>query len=289
MAQGVSLIFGTMPHFSKSHRAIANYIKENPDKAAFMTASKLGTTVGVSESTVIRFAMFLGYKGYPEFQDDLCKYIKGKLTSVQRIEISNQLMNTQNLIDEIFEADIAGIKETAAEIVKSDFEAAAEIVANARKLYIVGLRSSRALADFMGFYFNLMLKEVCVIKNSGESDIYDNLLKVSPEDAVILISFPRYSTGIVEAAKFAKERGAKTVVITDSSLSPLLKYATVSLFAKSEIVSFADSLVAPMSVINALIALVSMKKKDELEKSLHELERVWSEHGIYERNDGATE
>ncbi len=290
MQANISRIFeGTLPHSSKSHKAIAEYIKDNADKAALMTASKLGASVGVSESTVVRFAMFLGYDGYPEFQEDLKKYMRTKLNSVQRIEFSTHTMNTQNMLSEVFDADIASIKETANEINRAEFENAADIIVSARKLYIVGLRSSRALAEFMGFYFNLMLPNVSVIKNSGESDIYDNLLKVSPDDAVVLISFPRYSTGVIEAARFAKERGAKTVVITDSSLSPLLKYATTSIFAKSEIISFADSLVAPMSVINALITAVSFRKKGELEKSLYELERVWSKYDIYEKADGKDE
>ncbi len=287
MPINISSIFdGTLPHSSKSHKALAEYIRANSDKATLMTASKLGAAVGVSESTVVRFAMFLGYQGYPEFQEDLRKYMRAKLTSVQRIAISSSLMNTQNMLDEVFERDIANIKATSNEISREEFEEAADTIVNAKRIYIVGLRSSRALAEFMGFYFNLMLPGVSVIKNSGESDIYDNLFKVTADDAVILISFPRYSAGITEAARFARERGANTIVITDSSLSPLLKYADTSLFAKSEIVSFADSLVAPMSLINALIAAVSMKKKADLEKSLSELERVWSQYDVYEKTDG---
>lgn len=273
------------PTFSKGQKYIARYIIEHYDKAAFMTASKLGGIVGVSESTVVRFASELGFEGYPELQKALQEMIRNKLTSVQRIEVSTDILGDGDILDKVFNSDIDKIKKTLAEISREDFNGAADAIASARKIYIFGVRSAAALASFIGFYFNLILDNVKLIHTTSDSELFEQILHVGPEDVVIGISFPRYSSRTVKAMKYSSDRGATVISITDSDLSPLYQYSNYNLLAKSDMVSFADSLVAPLSLVNALIVAVGMKRQDEVYDTFAELERIWDEYEVYEKAD----
>ena len=272
-----------LPKFSKGQKRIAQYINEHYDKAAFMTASKLGATVGVSESTVVRFAMELGFEGYPQLQRELQELIRNKLTSVQRIEVSGGQIGNNEVLEKVLNSDIDKIKRTLAEISKTDFYSAVDAISEASTVYILGVRSASALADFLGFYFNLILKNVKLVYTTGVSEMFEQMLHISPEDVLVGISFPRYSSRTVKALKFASDRGAKVVAITDSKMSPLIPYSQYCLLAKSDMASFVDSLVAPLSLINALAVAVGNKKRDEVCSTFSELENIWEEYEVYKK------
>lgn len=264
---------------SKGQKLIAEFILKHYDKAAFMTASKLGTSVGVSESTVVRFANEIGYKGYPELQDSLQDIVKVKLTTVQRLEISN-LISTDNALKGVLKADMENIRATLEKINEKTFDDIINAIFEARNIYIIGLRSSNALAEFLAFYLNLFLENVHSL-NQGYSDIFEQMIKLNKDDLIIGIGFPRYSQKTIEALDFAKERGSKVCVITDSLLSPLAARADYSLIAQSNMASFVDSLVAPLSVINAMIVAVGMKKKDQIGEIFGTLEEIWKKHDVF--------
>lgn len=268
------------PRLSKGQKLIAEYILKHYDKAAFMTAAKLGSSVGVSESTVVRFANELGYEGYPELQKALQELIKNKLTTVQRIELSNDFITQDNALKGVLKSDIENIRATLEKINYQAFENSVNSIINAKKIYIVGLRSSTALADFLGFYLNLILDNVKIV-SYGMSEIFEQMLSLSEEDCVIGIGFPRYAMRTVEVLTFAKSRNADVIAITDSVLSPLATRADNTLIAESNMASFVDSLVAPLSVINALIIAVGLKKKEKISKTFSDLETIWQEHQIY--------
>ena len=279
----LSVIQGSMGSFSKGQKLIARFILDSYDKAAFMTASKLGRTVNVSESTVVRFAAELGYDGYPAMQKAMQEMIRSKLTTVQRIEVSYDRLGTQDVLEKVVQADIEKLRMSLAELSREDFTAAVEAIVKARRIYILGARSSTALADFLTFYFKLIFDNVCQVQASLASDMFEQLLRVGEGDVVIGISFPRYSTRSVRALEFARDQGATVVAITDSELSPLYDTANYRLLAKSDMVSFADSLVAPLSVINALIVAVGRKKSDEVTATFQRLEQIWDEYQVYEK------
>ncbi len=264
----------------KGQKLIAEYILKHYDKAAFMTAAKLGASVGVSESTVVRFANQLGYEGYPELQKALQELIKNKLTTAQRIELSNDFIIPNNALKGVLKSDIENIRATMEKINYEAFESTVNSILNSKKIYIVGLRSSAALADFLGFYLNLILDNVKIV-SYGMSDIFEQMLTLGEGDCVIGIGFPRYAMRTVETLNYAKSRGADVVAITDSVLSPLATKADYVLIAESNMASFVDSLVAPLSVINALIIAVGLKEKDKISKTFTELEQVWQEYQIY--------
>jgi DNA-binding MurR/RpiR family transcriptional regulator len=274
------LIQVKFPRLSKGQKLIAEYILKHYDKAAFMTAAKLGNSVGVSESTVVRFANELGYEGYPELQKALQELIKNKLTTVQRIELSNDFITQDNALKGVLKSDIENIRATLEKINYQAFESAVDSIINAKKIYIVGLRSSTALADFLGFYLNLVLDNVKIV-SYGMSEIFEQMLSLSEDDCVIGIGFPRYAMRTVEVLTFAKSRDADVVAITDSVLSPLAARADYTLIAESNMASFVDSLVAPLSVINALIIAVGLKKKEKISKTFSNLESIWQEYQIY--------
>jgi DNA-binding MurR/RpiR family transcriptional regulator len=268
------------PRLSKGQKLIAEYILKHYDKAAFMTAAKLGSSVGVSESTVVRFANELGYAGYPELQKALQELIKNKLTTVQRIELSNDFISQDTALKGVLKSDIENIRATLEKINYSAFENSVKSIMKAKKIYIVGLRSSTALADFLGFYLNLILDNVKIV-SYGMSDIFEQMLSLSEDDCVIGIGFPRYAMRTVEVLTFAKSRNADVIAITDSVLSPLAARADYALIAESNMASFVDSLVAPLSVINALIIAVGLREKDEISKKFNDLEGIWQEYQIY--------
>ena len=272
-----------MHTFSKGQKRIAIFILESYDKAAFMTASKLGKKVNVSESTVVRFAAELGYDGYPDMQRSLQKMIRNRLTSVQRIEVTNDRLGDQDLLSMVLQSDIEKIRLTLEELDRDSFEKAVDAIVSARKLYIIGVRSCAAMATFMSFYFNLIFDNVVKVSATTASEVFESLLRVGEGDVVIGVSFPRYSSRTVQAMNFARSRGATTIAITDSEVSPLSPISTYTLKARSDMASFVDSLVAPLSLINALLVAVSRKKNDDLANTFEDLEKIWEEYGVYEK------
>ena len=279
----LSVIQNSMPTFSKGQRLIARFILESYDKAAFMTASKLGKTVNVSESTVVRFAAELGYDGYPSMQKALQEMIRNKLTSIQRIEVANDRIGNQDILSMVMQSDIEKIRMTLEETDRASFRQAVDAILSAHRIYILGVRSAAALADFLGFYFNLIFDNIVLVHTTSASEIFEQLLRVGPEDVVIGISFPRYSSRTVKAMRFAKDRGANVIALTDSEVSPLAEAATETLLAKSDMASFVDSLVAPLSLVNALIVAVGRRRNEDVEQIFADLEQIWSEYGVYEQ------
>lgn len=279
----LSVIQNRMSSFSKGQKLIARFILESYDKAAFMTASKLGKTVNVSESTVVRFAAELGYDGYPSMQKALQEMIRNKLTSIQRIEVTNDRIGNQDILSMVMQSDIEKIRMTLEETDRDEFSASVDAILEARKIYILGVRSAAALADFLGFYFNLIFDNIVLVHTTSVSEIFEQLVRVGPQDVVIGISFPRYSSRTVKAMRFARDRGANVIALTDSEASPLSEIATETLLAKSDMASFVDSLVAPLSLVNALIVAVGRRRNKDVERIFSDLEQIWSEYGVYEQ------
>lgn len=279
----LTLIQENMHTFSKGQKRIAGFILESYDKAAFMTASRLGKKVGVSESTVVRFAAELGYDGYPDMQRSLQKMIRNRLTSVQRIEVTNDRIGDQDLLSMVLQSDIEKIRMTLEEVDRESFERTAEAIVSARKIYIIGVRSSASIATFLTFYFNLIFDNVVEVSANTASEVFERLLRVGEGDVVIGVSFPRYSSRTIQAMSFARDRGATTIAITDSEASPLASISTYTLKARSDMASFVDSLVAPLSLVNALLVAVSRKKNDDLAHTFQTLEDIWEEYGVYEK------
>ncbi len=274
-----------MPHFSKGQKLIANFILNSYDKAAFMTASKLGRTVNVSESTVVRFAAELGYDGYPSMQKALQEMIRNKLTSIQRIEVSKDRIGNQDVLSMVMQSDIEKIRLTLEETERTTFNEAVQRIAGAKRLYILGIRSASALAEFLTYYFRFMFDDVICVETSAMSETFEQILHIKDGDVLIGLSFPRYSKRTVKAMRYAKDRGATAIAITDSKASPLAEIADVSLLAKSDMASFVDSLVAPLSLVTALIVSVSRIRSEKLEHNLSHLEQIWQEYDVYERTD----
>ncbi len=268
--------------FSKGQRVIAKYILNNYDKAAFMTAGKLGRIVGVSESTVVRFAAELGYDGYPSMRKALQEMIRNRLTSVQRIEVAKSMIDDTDLVKSIIGSDMQNLQATLELLEHDSFNKLVDSIVEAKNIYIVGMRTSTSLATFLGLYLNLLRDNVNVVHDTAASEIYEQIIRISTGDLFIGISFPRYSSHTVDAMQFAKKMGAKTAAITDSSASPLNGIADVCLHAKSDMVSFLDSLVAPMSLINAIIVAVGIRNKERVSETFERLEKIWSEHDVYE-------
>ena len=279
----LTAIQDNMSSFSKGQKKIAGFILESYDKAAFMTASRLGKRVGVSESTVVRFASELGYDGYPDMQRSLQKMIRNRLTTVQRIEVTNDRLGDQDLLSMVLQSDIDKIRQTLEELDRESFNRAVDAIVSARKIYIIGVRSSAAIASFLNFYFNLIFDNVVLVSASTASEIFESLLRVGEGDVVIGVSFPRYSSRTVQAMRFARDRGAATVAITDSEASPLIPISQYLLMARSDMASFVDSLVAPLSLVNALLVAVSQRKNDELARTFRTLEDIWEEYNVYEK------
>lgn len=279
----ITKIQSELPSFSKGQKQIARFILEHYDKAAFMTASRLGVTVGVSESTVVRFATELGYDGYPHLQRALQEMIRNKLTSVQRMEVAGDRMGGRDVLQTVLHADTDMIRVTLDEIDRDAFQGAVDALMGAKRIYILGVRSSSALASFLGFYFNLLFENVTLVHTNSVSEIFEQVLRIGPGDVLFGTSFPRYSKRTLSAMKYARDRGARVIALTDSQLSPLARVADHVLLARSDMASFVDSLVAPLSVINALIVAVGMSRRDEIEQTFNKLERIWEEYDVYEK------
>ena len=278
----LSIIEVNMHTFSKGQKRIANFIEEHYDRAAFMTASKLGQTVGVSESTVVRFATELGYSGYPKLQKAMQEMIRDKLTSVQRIDVTTNRIGNNNVLDAIMNQDIDKIRRTLEETSHEDFDKAVKSIVKARRIFIFGVRSTASLAQFLGYYFGLIFDNVRVITDTSKTHTYEQLFRIDERDVMIGISFPRYSTMAVESMTLARDRGANVIAITDSMVSPLVSASDEVLIARSDMASVVDSLVAPLSLIIALIVAKIKKKKEEVTETFKELEKVWNHQGVYD-------
>lgn len=271
---------------SKGHKKLVQYITDNYDKAAFMTASKLGETVGVSESTVVRFATEIGFKGYPELQKELQRMIKSKLTAVQRMEVSSNLIGEQDAIKKVLNGDIELIRKTLDSVSSSEFSKAVETINSAKRIYILGVRSSAALASFLYFYLNPVFENVVLVDTSSASEMFEQMFRISENDVCVAISFPRYSKQTINALRFINDRGTKIIAITDSDESPIAEYADTLLVAKSDMVSVVDSLVAPLSLINALVVAVTFSRREEVYNNFNKLESIWDEYQVYDKADG---
>lgn len=272
-----------MPTFSKGQRRIASYITEDYDKAAFMTASKLGKTVGVSESTVVRFAVELGYDGYPSMQKAMQEMVLNRLTSVQRLGIANDRMCARDVVATVLQTDAEKLRQTADTVNRDDFQHAVQAILKARRIYLLGVRSAAALANFAGYYLNYMFQNVQVITTSGCGEMFEKLVNVSGEDVVLAFSFPRYSSTTLKGTQYCRSVGATVIGITNSYASPIAQVSDYVLVAKSDMVSFVDSLVAPLSVVNALLVALSNGREDALKRHFDTLERVWEEYNVYEK------
>ena len=265
---------------SKGQRRIANYITDNYEKAAFLTASRLGEEADVSESTVVRFAIMLGYDGYPALQKSLQELTKNKLTTLQRLDITSEI-HMVNVLSNVLKSDMMSIKYTLDGLDQGTFLKVVEEMLTAKRVFILGVRSASLLVEFMGYYLNYLLDDVHVV-TSGVADIFEQLIKLNEDDVLIGISFARYATRTLEGMEMAKRHGAKVIAITDSEVSPLCKYADISMFAPSETTTFVDSLVSPLSLINALVVAISINKKSEVTNHLTMLEKIWDQYDIYQ-------
>ncbi len=266
---------------SKSHKAIATYITDHYEQAVFMTAAKMGMTLGISESTVVRFASGLGYDGYPEFQKALEEWVKNKLSSVQKIDVKYGKSTQSEILTSVLNSDINKIADTIENLDPTAFEMAVDTILNARHVYIVGIRSCEPLADFLSFYLTMIRGDVILVRTTSVSETFEQMIRVTTEDVVIGISFPRYSMRTLKAMEFARDRNAKVIAITDSVHSPMNMYSSCNLLARSDMVSIVDSLVAPLSVINALVVAMCLKRPQEVKKNLEDLEQAWGNYQVY--------
>ena len=273
------------PTFSKGQRRIAKYITESYDKAAFMTANRLGKTVGVSESTVVRFAVDLGFDGYPSMQKAMQEMVLNRLTSVQRIEVANNRIGDQDVVSMVMQSDMEKLRQTGESLSREEFNAAVNAILNAKRVYILGVRSAAPLAEFLGYYLNYMFNNVHVITGCGTSEMFEKIVGINEKDAVVAFSFPRYSSATTKGAQYCRSTGATVIGITDNRESPLGQSSDHVLCAKSDMVSLVDSLVAPLSVVNALIVAIASKRQKELQRTFESLERIWDQYNVYEKQE----
>lgn len=270
---------------SKGQKRLADYVTENYDKAVFLTAARLGEVVGVSESTVVRFATQLGYKGYPGFQKALEELVRNKLNSIQRMEVTYGRISQPEILETVLQSDIEKIKLTLTGIDQKAFELAIDTILSAKRIYVVGIRSCAPLASFLCFYLNLVCENVTAVNTNSSSEIFEQLIRINEEDVIIGISFPRYSMRTLKALEFASNRKAKVITLTDSVHSPMNLYSSCNLIARSDMASIVDSLVAPLSVINALVVALCMKKQKEVVNTLETLEQIWGEYQVYSKDE----
>ena len=271
------------PSFSKGQRRIAQYITEAYDKAAFMTASRLGKTVGVSESTVVRFAVDLGFDGYPSMQKAMQEMVLNRLTSVQRMEVANDRIGDQDVVSMVLHSDMEKLRQTEETISRDEFSASVNAILKAKRVYILGVRSVAPLANFLGYYLNYMFNNVHVVSGFSAGEMFEKIVGVNSEDVVIAFSFPRYSSSTTKGARYCRSAGATVIGITDSRLSPLGQCSDHILIAKSDMVSLVDSLVAPLSIVNALIVAIASRREKEISRTFANLERIWEEYDVYEK------
>lgn len=279
----LSMVESLMPTFSKGQKRIAQYLTESYEKAAFMTANRLAQNVGVSESTVVRFATELGFDGYPSMQKAMQEMVVNRLTSVQRIEVAHDRIGDQDVLSMVLHSDMEKLRKTGETVDRVEFQSVVDTLLNARRIYILGVRSVAPLANFLGYYLNYMFDNVQIVTASGSSAMFEKIVGIGKEDAVVAFSFPRYSTSTAKGAQYCRSTGATVIGITDSRLSPLGQNCDHVLVTKSDMVSLVDSLVAPMSVINALIVALASKRQQALSETFDKLERIWEEYNVYEK------
>lgn len=277
----IELIKQSDSKFSKSQKKLAEYITNHYDRAAFMTAAKLGSLVNVSESTVVRFASDLGYEGYPEFQKALRELIKNKLTPIQRMEITSSKLGDEDIFKKVVQSDIEKLKQTLDKVDGKNFEKAVDALANAKTVYILGARTCFSIASFLEVYLNMLLDNVKIITANSASDVFEQMYRINNHDVLIAISYPRYSQRTFNGVQFASERGARIIAITDSEASPIVPYAESPLIAECDLANFVDSLVAPLSLINALIVALVMRNKEKAVQAFESLENVWDKYHAY--------
>ena len=273
------------PKFSKGQKKLADFIRLDYDKAAFLTAARMGEEVGVSESTVVRFAMALGYDGYPEFQRALGEMLRMKLNSIQRMEVTYGRISQGEILATVLHSDIEKIKLTMEAIDHETFETAVNVILNARRIYVIGIRSCAPLASFLCFYLHLVCDNVIEVNTSSPREIFEQMIRINEEDVIIGISFPRYSMRTLKALEYASNRKAKVITLTDSVHSPMTIYSSCNLIARSDMASIVDSLVAPLSVVNALVVALCMKKQKEVITTLETLEEIWDEYQVYNKDE----
>ena len=281
----LDLLKERQPTFSKGQRLIAKYITQDYDKAAFMTANRLGKTVGVSESTVVRFAVDLGFDGYPSMQKAMQEMVLNRLTSVQRIEVANNRIGDQDVVSMVIHSDMEKLRQTDETISRDEFASAVNAILQAKRIFILGVRSAAPLADFLGHYLNYMFRSVHVITGCGTSEMFEKIVGINADDVVIAFSFPRYSSATTKGAQYCRSTGATVVGITDNRESPLGIYCDHVLCAKSDMVSLVDSLVAPLSIVNALIVAIAAKREKELHRTFEALESIWDQYHVYEKQE----
>ncbi|MBE6923144.1 MAG: MurR/RpiR family transcriptional regulator [Ruminococcaceae bacterium] len=281
----LDIIKQRQPKFSKGQRLIAKYITEEYDKAAFMTANRLGKTVGVSESTVVRFAVDLGFDGYPSMQKAMQEMVLNRLTSVQRIEVANNRIGDQDVVSMVMHSDMEKLRQTGETLSREEFNAAVNAIINAKRVYILGVRSAAPLAEFLGYYLNYMFNNVHTVTGCGTSEMFEKIVGMDSKDVVIAFSFPRYSSATTKGAQYARSTGATVIGITDNRESPLGLSSDHVLCAKSDMVSLVDSLVAPLSVVNALIVAIASRRQKELHRTFESLERIWDQYNVYEKQE----
>lgn len=279
----LTILQSRMPEFSKGQRRLAQYILDFYDKAAFLTASRLGKAVGVSESTVVRFAVELGYDGYPSMQKAMQEMVVNRLTSVQRMEVANDRIGGQDVVYKVLQADMDRLRRSVEMVDRNEFQAAVDAVLKAKRIYILGVRSTAPLANFLGYYLNYMFRNVHIVTASGASEMFEKIVGVGQEDVVIAYSFPRYSSTTLKGVQYCRSTGAKVIGFTDSRLSPLGQNCDHLLLSKSDMASLVDSLVAPMSLTNALIVALAARREKELAETFDALEHVWEEFNVYEK------
>lgn len=279
----IALLQAKASTFSKGQRLISRYIQEEYDKAAFMTASKLGKTVGVSESTVVRFAVELGFDGYPSMQKAMQEMILNRLTSVQRIEVANDRIGNQDVVSMVLQSDAEKLRQTSETLDRDSFRHAVDAIMKAKRIYVLGVRSAAPLANFFGYYLNYMFSNVHTITASGTSEVFEKIVGINADDVVVAFSFPRYSTSTAKGTLYCRNVGATVIGITDSIQSPLGQNSNFVLIAKSDMVSLVDSLVAPLSVINALIVALAAKNEEKLANTFDKLEQIWDQYEVYEK------
>jgi len=278
----LTIIESKYKKFSKGQRQIANFIVQNYDKAAFMNAAKLGRTVGVSESTIVRFASMLGYDGYPGMRKALQGMTRNRLTSVQRIEVARDTMDSRDILQSVLTSDVDKIRQTLEEVDKIQFEAAVKSLLGAKRIFVLGLRAAATLSGFMGFYLSLTTENVRTVGDTYANEAIEQIVNIGAGDVLFAISFPRYSRRTVRALSYARDQGATTIALTDSAVSPIAPLADIRLFAKSDMVSYLDSLVAPLSVINAILVAMAHQAEEKVSENLTRLERMWTEYDVFE-------
>ena len=277
----ITRINGYYGKMSKGQKAISAFIYDHYDQAVFMTAAKLGDTVGVSESTVVRYAMFIGYNGYPEFQRDLEYWVQNKINSVQKIGAKYGKSTQSEILTSVLQSDIEKIQDTIHNMDPVAFETAVDIILEAKNVYVMGVRSCEPLADFLHFYLNMIRGNVVLLKTTSVSETFEQMIRIDEQDAMVGISFPRYSMRTLKAMEFANDRNAKVIAVTDSVHSPMNLYSSCNLLARSDMVSIVDSLVAPLSVINALVVAMCLKRPEEVKDNLKNLEEAWNNYQVY--------